>query len=140
MIGLLLVPVALDRDDFPLATYPMYSRERDDVVRLTTAVGLTTDGDDRRLGLDVVGDTDDPLLAVGELRAAVRRGEADRRCAEIAQRVASAQRLEDVVEVLVVAERHDVVEHVRTGDGFRDRTVRARCPVPGAVVATEPES
>ncbi len=132
VVAALFVPVLLDRDDVPLATYPMYSRERADVVAVTTAVGVTADGEERTLGLGVIGDTDDPLIAVGELRAAVRNGDADRRCAEIAGRVGDA----DTVEVLVVTERHDVVDHVRTGDGFRERTVHARCAVsaePGEV-------
>lgn len=127
VVGVLFLPVVFDRDDFPLATYPMYSRERADVVSLTTALGVTPDGAERTLGLDTIGETDDPLLAVGELRAAIRNGEADRRCTEIAERVSGGDH--PIAEILVVTERHDVVDHVRTGDGFRDRTVHARCDV-----------
>ncbi len=134
VVAALFVPVALDRDDFPLATYPMYSRERDDVVAVTTAVGVTVDGEERTLGLGVIGETDDPLIAVGELRAAVRNGEAGRRCQEIAGRVGD----DATVEVLVVTERHDVVEYVRSGDGFRERTVHARCDVGGGASEGSP--
>lgn len=125
VVGALLLPVALDRDDFPLATYPMYARQRAEVVSITTAIGLRADGSDTTLGLDVIGETDDPLIAVGELRAAIRAGDAERRCAEIAARVNDRT----VTTVLVVSERHDVVEHVRDGDGFQDRTVHAECRV-----------
>ena len=129
IVAALFVPAALDRDDFPLATYPMYSRERADVVSIATAIGVTETGEERTLGLRAIGDTDDPLIAAGELRAVIRKGEADRRCAEIADRVADRGDDDPTAEVLVVTERHDVVDHVRTGDGFRDRTVHARCVV-----------
>ncbi|MEM1335790.1 MAG: hypothetical protein AAGG08_20270 [Actinomycetota bacterium] len=125
VVALLFVPVALDRDDFPLATYPMYSRARAEVTSIVTAVGVATDGGERRLGLRAIGATDDPLIAAGELRSAIRAGDADRRCSEIAGRVDDPA----VVSVLVVTERHDVVEHVRSGDGFEERIVHASCPV-----------
>lgn len=127
IVTLLFVPVLLDRDDFPLATYPMYARQRAEVVAITTAVGVDATGGEQRLGLGIIGQTDDPLIAVGELRAAVRVGEADRRCAEIARRVDDPS----IVGVLVVTERHDVVDHVKSGDGFREREVHAECDVPG---------
>lgn len=126
VIAVLLVPVLLNRDDFPLATYPMYARERAEVVSITTALGIDGDGDEHELGLGVIGETDDPLIAVGELRAAVRAGGADRRCLEIAGRADPAR----TRRVIVVTERHDVVEHVRDGDGYRDREVHAECEVP----------
>lgn len=128
VVAALFVPVLLDRDDFPLATYPMYARQRADVVAITTAVGVDASGGEQRLGLSVIGQTDDPLIAVGELRAAIRAGQADRRCAEIAGRIDD----EAIVRVLVVTERHDVTDHVESGDGFRDREVHAECVVPGA--------
>ena len=44
VVAALFVPVVLDRDDFPLATYPMYSRERDDVVCPAACIDHHTPG------------------------------------------------------------------------------------------------
>ena len=37
VVGALVAPVVLDRDGFPLSTYPMYSRARGDAVTFATA-------------------------------------------------------------------------------------------------------
>ena len=60
VVGALLLPVVFDRDDFPLATYPMYARQRAEVVSITTAVGVRADGSEPTLGLGAIGDTAAP--------------------------------------------------------------------------------
>ena len=124
LVGALVAPVVLDRDGLPLSTYPMYSRARGESVSLVTANGLTAQGDRVRLGLSTIGASDDPLVVAGELRAAVRAGRADARCAEIADRL-DADR--DVVAVEVVTERHDAVERTVGRDSLLERTVHATC-------------
>ncbi|MFN3255801.1 MAG: hypothetical protein ACE37B_08895 [Ilumatobacter sp.] len=126
LVAALVAPVVLDRDGLPLSTYPMYSRARGESVSLVTANGLTAETDRIRLGLSVIGASDDPLVVAGELRAAVRAGRADARCAEIAERV-DADR--EIVSVEVVTERHDVVERTLGGESLIERTVHATCGV-----------
>jgi hypothetical protein len=128
VVGAMVAPVVLDRDSFPLSTYPMYSRARPSEVAIVTAVGIDADGGEHRLSLGVIGASDDPLVVAGELRAAIADGRAPQRCADIAARVAPA----DAVAVEVVTERRDVVAHVRGDPSLRDRTVHARCEVAGS--------
>ena len=126
-VGLLFLPVALDRDGLPLSTYPMYSRARSQTVTFATAAGVDGDGRSVELSLETVGASDDPLVVVGELRAAIRDGTADRRCREIAARVDADG---EVVAVEVVTETHDVVARVADEPSVLDREVHATCEVP----------
>lgn len=125
----LVAPVALDRDGFPLSTYPMYAGTRTNESTIVTAQGITDDDEVRTLTPSIIGDSDDPLIVVGELRAVLRNGRGDDRCAEIADRVAGRDGLADVVRVEIVAERHDTVEHTLGRPSLLDRDVRAECEV-----------
>lgn len=137
----MLVPVALDRDDFPLSTYPMYSTARPGTVVLPTVVAVDGGGDRRALSLAVVGGVDDPLIVASDLRRAIATGRADDRCAEVAKRLASspdgaddaddAEADDAAVAVEVATERHDVVARVRGEPSEVGREVHARCPVGG---------
>jgi hypothetical protein len=131
VVGALVAPVVLDRDGFPLSTYPMYSRARGDAVTLATAQVVDADGEASALTLAVIGDSDDPLIVAGELRDAIRDDRADQRCEEIAQRAA---RWDDLppgsVAIEVVTERHDVVAQVEGDPSMLERTVHASCEVP----------
>jgi len=117
-------PVVRGHDSFPLSTYPMYAETRDDVVSISTAVGVDASGARRRLSLRAIADTDDPLIAESAVDDAVRRGEAGALCAEIAARVP-----DDLERVEVVAERHDVVARAAGRPSLLDRSVRASCGV-----------
>jgi hypothetical protein len=130
VIGALAAPVALDRDDFPLSTYPMYSRTRGEEVTFATAQAVLADGQTAVLSLSVIGRSDDPLIVAGELRAAIRAGEADGRCAAIAGRAAVWDGLPpSAVAVEVVTERHDVVARASDEPSLVERTVHARCGI-----------
>lgn len=126
-----MAPVVLDRDGFPLSTYPMYSRTRGDAVTFATAQTVDAAGVTSRLTLAVIGDSDDPLVVAGELRDAIRDGRAGQRCEEIAARAA---RWDDLppgsVGVEVVTERHDVVARVEGDASLLERTVHASCELP----------
>ena len=111
-------------DSFPLSTYPMYAETRGDAVSISTAVGVDASGARRRLSLRAIADTDDPLIAESAVDDAVRRGEADALCAEIAARVADG-----IERVEVVAERHDVVARAAGRPSLLARSVRATCGV-----------
>jgi hypothetical protein len=125
VVGLLALPVLIDRDDFPLSTYPMYSRTRSSEVSFVTANGLDAAGERRRLGLDVIGASDDPLVVAGELRADVRAGRTDERCRAMLARLPADD--EATVAVEVVTERHDTVEHAAGRSSLIERTVHVRC-------------
>jgi len=124
--AVMVAPVVIDRDSFPLSTYPMYARTRSAEVSFVTAQGVTEDGDTVRLSLGTIGSSDDPLVVAGELRAAVRGGDSASRCEAIAERIADPGR---IVGVEVVTERHDTVVSLEGGDSLLDRTVHARCEV-----------
>lgn len=133
LVAALVAPVLVDRDGFPLSTYPMYSRTRGDAVTFATAQAVDGDGDGERttLTLALIGDSDDPLIVAGELRDAIRDGRAAQRCEEIARRAATwDDRPVGADTIEVVTERHDVVARVTGGASLRDRTVHASCEVP----------
>lgn len=121
----LIWPILRDRDSFPLSTYPVYSSVRPDVATFATAHGERADGSMRRLSMDVIARTDDPLIAASRLSDAVGAGRADEACGAIAARVPA-----DVVAVVVVRERHDVVAAARGDDSMLESEVLARCAVP----------
>jgi hypothetical protein len=132
-VAALVAPVVLDRDDFPLSTYPMYSRSRGDAVTFATAQAVDVDGSVSSLSLAVIGASDDPLIVAGELRSALREDRADERCTEIADRARDwAGLADDVVAIEVVAERHDVVARAAGEPSLLDRTVHARCEIEAA--------
>lgn len=122
----LFAPVAIDRDSFPLSTYPMYARTRTAESTIATAYARTTDKGERLLTPMVIGDSDDPLVVAGELRSAIEDGRAPERCREIARR---ASRIDGVVGIDVVIERHDTVAHTSGRASMLARTVHATCDV-----------
>lgn len=131
VLGALVAPVVLDRDGFPLSTYPMYSRTRGDAVTFATAQAVDAAGVTSTLTLAVIGDSDDPLIVAGELRDAIRDGRAAQRCEEIAARAARWGGLPaDSVGVEVATERHDVVARVEGEASLLERTVHASCELP----------
>lgn len=129
-VAALVAPVVLDHDGFPLSTYPMYAQARDASVTFATAQAVD-DGDGRwTLSLGVIGDSDDPLIVAGELRAAIGDGRAEHRCREIARRAAVWGGLADeATSIEVVVERRDVIAHVSGDGGLLDRTVHATCEI-----------
>lgn len=125
VLAALVAPVVADRDSFPLSTYPMYARNRSTEVSFVTAQGVRNDDDLVPLSLGTIGDSDDPLVVAGELRAAIRRDEADERCREIAARVDD----DNIEHVEVVTERHDTVVRLEGGESLIRRSVHAQCEV-----------
>jgi hypothetical protein len=127
-VGALVAPVLLDRDSFPLSTYPMYSRSRGDAVTFATAQAVDEAGRPSTLTLAVIGDSDDPLIVAGELRDAIRDGRAQQRCEEIAARAVAWSGLPPETSTIeVVTERHDVVARVEGAASLLERTVHASC-------------
>jgi len=129
IVAALIAPVALDRDSFPLSTYPMYSRARGGESTLITARGVTSEGASRELTPTLIGDSNDPLVVVGRLRAALSAGRGDVRCAEIAARVEARDGFADIDSIEIVAERHDTVARTLDEQSLLERDVRAKCEV-----------
>src|SRR5262245_33756094 len=62
-------------DGFPISSYPMFSTDRGHVVALTTAVGVTSEGEEVRLGTSSLGGGDQVMLAVSTAQRAVDGGD-----------------------------------------------------------------
>jgi hypothetical protein len=121
IVGAVASPALRDRDSFPLSTYPVYADVRPRTAEFVTAVGVLLDGNERRLSMDVLASTDDPLVAQQRLTDGLA-SDAAALCTRIAERAP-----DDVFEVIVVSERHDIVR-AATGDPSQlDRTIHARC-------------
>ena len=130
VVGAMCAPVVLDRDGFPLSTYPMYSRTRGAQISVVTAQAVTADESTTPLTLAVIGNSDDPLIVAGELRAAIRAGRATDSCQGIAARAERWAGLPpETITIAVVTERHDVEAHGAGDPSLVERTVHAECEV-----------
>lgn len=117
-------PMLRDRDSFPLSTYPVYADVRPREATFVTAVGLGFDGSEHRLPMAVIARTDDPLIAEQRLRSAVAEGRAASACVSIATRAP-----DDILTVLVVSDRYDVVDAAAGRPAQLARVIEARCRV-----------
>lgn len=118
-------------DGFPVSSYPMFATDRGRVVVLATAVGVTREGDERRLGPQAVGGGDEVMLAASAARLAVSGSSADARryCREVADRVADGAGPDDVTAVEVRTEERDAVADPQARRPARDVVAHARCTV-----------
>ena len=121
-----VVPFVLDRDSFPLSTFPMFAADIDRTQSVDTAVAVDAAGAVIRLTPAEIGGTTVVNQAASVVTTAIVGGRAADLCAVIAGRVGGDA---GAVAVEVVTERYDAV---RWFDGDRtpvDRVVHARCPV-----------
>ena len=109
-------------DSMPFSNYTMFARPRAAVTWFPAVVRIDDAGNEHRLDLRVVGGTDQPIQASQTVRQAVRRGEADQLCDEIARRVDEPGR----VQVLTVA--YDAPGWFRGQRDPVERRVHAECP------------
>jgi hypothetical protein len=120
------VPFVLDRDSFPLSTFPMFAADIDRTQSVDTAVAVGADGGVIRLTPAEIGGTAVVNQAASVVTTAIVGSRAAELCATIAGRLAGESA---PVTVEVVTERYDAV---RWFDGDRtpvERVVHARCPV-----------
>lgn len=110
-------------DSLPFSNYTMFARPRDSVAWFTVVVRIDDVGNEHRLDLRTVGGTDQPVQAVETVLQAVRRGEADLLCEEIALRVDEP----GSVQVLTVA--YDAPGWFRGQRDPVERRVHAECVV-----------
>ena len=101
-----VVPLALDRDSFPISTLPMFSADIDSTQSIATAVGVGADGTTLRLVPETIAGTTVVNQAVTVVGNAIAAGRADRLCGDIAGRVAAGGPSE-AVAVEVVTETYD---------------------------------
>ncbi|HEY8057760.1 MAG TPA: hypothetical protein VID94_03370 [Acidimicrobiales bacterium] len=128
VVGLIVVAPALlpdPADDFPISTYPMFTRERGEVVDIDTAVRVDAAGR-HRLSPETVGGTDEIVGAAVTVSRAIAGGDASltRLCGEIADRVDEPGTIE------IVTERHDAVALLQNGTEPLRVTVHERCEAP----------
>ena len=116
----------LESDSYPLSTYPMFSEDRGREASIATAVGLDAAGTVVRLDPESIGGADEVILAAATVSDAIRRGEVDQLCTEIATRLVGS----DIASVVVRTERIDVVAHI--ADDAPPLSVRdhGNCEVP----------
>ncbi len=127
----LVAPLVLDRDSFPLSTYPMFSSRRTTTEVVDTAVVVRPGAaEPDRLSPALIGGTDEVILAAATVSDAIRRGPAALAalCTEIAGRVA-VRAPADATEVLLVTERFDAVAWFGGDRRPLERRIHHRCEV-----------
>jgi hypothetical protein len=123
--------VVTRRDSYPVSDLPMFSRRREAVGQVTTAVAVDDARPDAqvwRLDPPRIAGTDEVIIAAVTVHNAVNDGQADVLCAEIAERVARRGPF-DATGVEVVTERFDAVAWYSGDRTPLARTVHARCEV-----------
>ena len=126
--AVVLIPLirSPESDSYPLSTYPMFATDRGRVAAIATAVAIDSDGVVSRLGSAAIGGTDEVILAAATVSAAVRRGEVDELCIEIARRLDRTEFSTVIVRTEVV----DVVDHVADDASPVAIEEHGRCGVP----------
>ncbi|MCB0997550.1 MAG: hypothetical protein KDB21_20810 [Acidimicrobiales bacterium] len=113
-------------DDFPVSSYPMFSRELRRTVDLAHVVGRTGTGEERVLPPELLG-TDEVIQAYETVRTAVAGGAAmlDELCTSVAEHAEA-----ELVEILVVTDTFDVVDYFGDGRSPIARVEHVRCATP----------
>lgn len=116
-------------DSFPLSTYPMFSTDRGNRSSVATVVGLDAAGEEHRLSPELIGGSDEPMLAVATAtRARQGRAAQQRLCEQVAARVAASER-DELDRVTFQVETYDPVRHFTGDDGRISADVLATCDV-----------
>lgn len=123
-----VVPVALDRDSYPLSTYPMFSSRRTAVEPVHTAVVAAADGSVRRLSPTQISGNDEVIIAAQLVYEAIRRDGGEVLCADIASRLSSA---DTGTEVEIVTEKYDAIDWYEGRKSPISRVVHTSCRVSG---------
>ncbi len=122
VLAAVVSPALRNQDSVPLSIYPMYATARGDVAVLGTAVGIDDRRATRRLSMATIARSEDPLIAESLVRTAIQNGGADALCREIASRVG-----DEIIEVEVVEERHDLERYAAGDASLIRRRVHATC-------------
>jgi hypothetical protein len=119
-------------DSFPISTYPMFANPRGQPT-LHTLVGLTPDGNERRLPPELVGTKEVLQAKVLIQRSVVKGPEAmSQLCAATATRAAASATFRELQALAIVARRYDPIEYFVKGPTPLDEQTLVRCELPGA--------
>ena len=87
IVGVGVVPFVLDRDSFPLSTFPMFAADIDRTQSVDTAVAVDAGGGVIRLTPAEIGGTTVVNQAASVVTTAIVGGRADELCTTIAGRL-----------------------------------------------------
>lgn len=135
VMGIVVSPLAQNwssapQDDFPLSYYPMFTKSRDDEVKITHVVGLDEKGNAYRIRYNVLGSG-----GMNQVRKQVRRqvkaGNADELCQDVAKRISKKESgpLSGIDSVAVLTSSFELDQFVKGTGKPRRQTVQATCPV-----------
>ncbi len=126
-IVVVLSPAWVERDSYPLSTYPMFSYRRDRTAVVDTAVGYDAAGQRVRLTPTIIAGGSEVIHAAVTVSTAIAQGDTDALCREMAARVRS--RRPPLVRIEVVSETHDVVTYFEGDKTPASVMVHASCEV-----------
>jgi len=121
-----IVPVALDRDSYPLSTYPMFSSRRTAIEPVHTAVVVSPDGTIRRLSPTQISGNDEVIIAAQLVNRSIRSDGGQVLCTDIASRLPASLVGADVE---IVTERYDAIEWYEGNKSPVSRVVHTSCRV-----------
>ena len=127
-ILVVLLPAWVERDSYPLSTYPMFSYPRDRVAVVDSAVGYDATGRRMRLTPTIIGGGSEVIHAAVTVSTAIAQRDTDALCQEIAARGAS--RRPALVRIEVVSEAHDVIAYFEGEETPASVVVHSSCEVP----------
>jgi hypothetical protein len=126
----ILAPLALPRgwDDFPISSYPMFSRNVGRIVTLGHALFVDESGERTPVPPAIVG-TPEPMVAKNLVENAIARGQAAELCAQIASRAnpPNAKGQRGVERVEIVTSTFDSRLYFQAARTPTNRTVHATC-------------
>ena len=125
LVAALVSPAIRNEDGLPLSTYPMYSSTRSHLSTFVTASGIDEQGRRTSLSALAIAESRDRLIAQSFLNDAVRRGDAESVCTEIASRVDPS-----LAAIEIATERHDTIARLRGEESLQERDLHVSCEVP----------
>lgn len=127
-----VVPLVLDRDSYPLSTYPMFSSRRTAIEPVHTAVLVDPEGEVTRLSPTQISGNDEVIIAAQLVYDSIGRDGGVILCDDISHRIGEPTTRGATIEI--VTERYDAIDWYEGRRSPISRVVHASCDVPG----TEP--
>jgi hypothetical protein len=124
-----VVPLVLDRDSYPLSTYPMFSSRRTSIEPVHTAVLVDSDGTIDRLSPTQISGNDEVIIAAQLVYESIGHDGGVILCDDIARRIGGANTEGSTVEI--VTERFDAIDWYEGRRSPISRVVHATCRVSG---------
>jgi hypothetical protein len=128
---LVLAPVFRQpaRDSFPLSNYPMFANDRGPVTLVNTVLGVDRDGELHTLSPEIIGGSDEVILAASTVTRAIRGGTTDHLCRSAADRADPGAGDGELILLRVVTHRYDTVDYLQGDREPIDETIHAECEV-----------